>query len=110
MQAQLFFGLALLRALLSLVPLVYGQRLLPGPERNTRAAAPNGLGPKKVAVLLFNFADNSIQPISAADVRRQLFTDADSTNAFVAEVSFNQLRMIGHWRSDGERERPSSRN
>src|SRR5262249_4437441 len=45
---------------------------------------------------------NPVQPITPADVRRQLFTDSDSTNAFVAEVSFGQLRMIGHQRVDGD--------
>lgn len=102
MRGRFVSGLAAVLAFLSLVPLARGQRLLPGPERNTLAAPPNGLGSKKMAAVLFNFADSPVQPISTADTRRQLFTDADSTNAFVNEVSFGQLRMIGHLRADGD--------
>jgi hypothetical protein len=77
-------------------------QLLPGPEQNTQANPPRGLGQKKVAVILFNFADNPVQPNSAQDVRQQLFTNGDSTNAFYNEVSFGQLSIIGHLRSDGD--------
>src|SRR5262245_11741590 len=70
------FALIALFAFFSLSPLAHGQRLLPGPERNTLARAPNGLGAKKVAAILFNYADNpGNQPITPADTRRRLFTD-----------------------------------
>jgi hypothetical protein len=101
-RGQLLSSLAGLLAFLSLASLAYGQRLMPGPEQNTLAASPNGLGAKRVAAVLFNFADNPVRPISAEDTRRQLFTDSDSTNAFVNEVSFGQLSMVGHLRSDGD--------
>ncbi|HEU4388656.1 MAG TPA: hypothetical protein VFV34_12720 [Blastocatellia bacterium] len=90
--------------LLGLGSAVCGQRLIPpGPERNTLAAVPNGLGPKKVAVLLFNYADNPAdQPVTTTGARQLIFTNTDSTNSFVKAASFNQMSLIGHLRSDGD--------
>jgi hypothetical protein len=71
------------------------QRLLPGPEKNTRAAAPNGIGNKRVAVILFNWSDNAIRPVTQARVRQELFTNSNSTNAFFKAISFDQLSLKG---------------
>ena len=78
------------------------QRLLPGPEKNTRAAAPNGLGAKKVAVILFNYDTSPTQPVTPDRVRDTLVRDPDSVNAFYKEVSFGALELTGHLRSDGD--------
>ncbi len=76
--------------------------VMPGPEKNTLAAGPNGLGTKRVAVIMFNWADNPVQPFTAAQVREQIFTSPTSTNAFFAEISFRQLAIAGFQRADGD--------
>jgi hypothetical protein len=98
-----FAAAATLLTSLALTLHVNGQQLLPGPERNTLAPAPNGLGPKKVAAILFNFADNPAnRPTTPDATRRQLFTDATSTNSFLQVVSFGQLSLTGHLHADGD--------
>jgi len=87
----------------NLAPLAHGQRLLLGPEKNTLANAPNGLGMKKTAAILFNCDNNpGDRPFSPDDARHRLFTDPDSTSKFLFSVSFGQLAIVGNFRRDGD--------
>src|SRR3954468_16582489 len=58
------------------------------------AAAP--LGDYKVAVLLFNFADNpAAEPWTPAQVEDRFFNGANSVNVFFKEQSWNQVSLSG---------------
>lgn len=59
-------------------------------------------GPRKVAVLLFNFTDNRTEPWTADQVRTAIFTGASSVNAFEQEQSFGTLSLEGKVRADGD--------
>ena len=59
-------------------------------------------GPRKVLVLLFNFASDTSEPWTVEEVRERLFTDADSTAAFYAEQSYGQTQLVGRDRADGD--------
>jgi len=52
-------------------------------------------GTKKVAVLLFNFANDTSQPWTPSFVRGVVFDNADSVNAYYQDASFGQLSMSG---------------
>lgn len=79
-----------------------GQRLLPGPEQNTLANAPNGVGAKKVAVIMFRFSNSPAHPLTPTQIRQQLFLNSDSTNAYFESVSFNTMSLTGNLRADGD--------
>ncbi|OGM33006.1 hypothetical protein A3D00_01575 [Candidatus Woesebacteria bacterium RIFCSPHIGHO2_02_FULL_38_9] len=57
---------------------------------------------KKVAVILFNFQNDTSQPFTLDETRRKTFTDSDSVKAFYQEVSFGQINLTGKFRSDGD--------
>ena len=58
---------------------------------------------KKVAVILFNFQNYTIQPFTSEDARRAIFTDADSPNKYFKEISFNlHPGFMGNIRPDGD--------
>jgi hypothetical protein len=52
-------------------------------------------GTKSVAVLLFNFANDSRQPWTATTVRGVVFDNASSVNAYYQDVSYGQLALTG---------------
>ena len=52
-------------------------------------------GTKKVAVLLFNFANDTSQPWTQSVVRGVVFDNSDSVNAYYQDSSFGQLSMTG---------------
>ena len=82
--------------------LARADRLLPGPEKNTLAAAPNGLGAKRVAIVLFKWSDLPAQALTQAQARAMVFTNANCTSNWLREVSFGQLSLTGALRADGD--------
>ncbi len=59
-------------------------------------------GQHKVAVIMFNFKNNKIQPFTTEQVRQSIFTASDSTAAFYKEQSYNQLGLTGSNQQDGD--------
>jgi hypothetical protein len=57
---------------------------------------------KKVAVILFNFANNTAQPYDPDLARSVTFTSAGSANAFYQEASFGKIGLQGLTRQDGD--------
>jgi hypothetical protein len=53
------------------------------------------LGGRKLAVIVFNFANDTRQPWTTAVVRQRVFTNSDSTSAFFKEESYDQLWLTG---------------
>lgn len=74
-----------------------------GPDFTIISPATNiPAGPKKVAIILINFQDNPIQPVSADAIRSTVFTASDSANAYFKATSFGQTSLTGKLRSDGD--------
>lgn len=63
------------------------------PAGGTTTAAVGGT--KSVAVLLFNFANDSRQPWTTSHVRGVVFDNAGSVNAYYQDVSYGQLSLTG---------------
>ncbi len=57
---------------------------------------------KKVAVILFNFTNDTSQPDTAANFRSAIFTNSDSANAYYQEVSRSKISLAGFSRTDGD--------
>ena len=53
------------------------------------------LGGRKLAVIVFNFANDTRQPWTPGVVRQRVFTNSDSTSAFFREESHDQLWLTG---------------
>jgi hypothetical protein len=68
---------------------------LVGEVRPTSLAATPTLGGRKTAVIVFNFADDTRQPWTPAQVRQGVFTGTESTSAFFREESHDQLWLKG---------------
>jgi hypothetical protein len=51
--------------------------------------------PKRVAVVLFNFSNDTTQPIDAAKAKELVFSGAASSNAYYKEVSFGVRSLVG---------------
>ncbi|MBX4197504.1 hypothetical protein KW801_03035 [Candidatus Saccharibacteria bacterium] len=64
------------------------------------AAAVNGS--LKVAVVLENYTTDTRQPYTVDQARQMVFTDPNSTNAFIQENSFGKVSLTGIQRSDGD--------
>jgi hypothetical protein len=60
------------------------------------------LGPRKVAAVLLNFESDPYQPWTPEHVRRRIFTDPNSTNAFYREQSYERAELVGRDRADGD--------
>ncbi len=56
----------------------------------------------KTAVILFNFRNNTIQPVTPADAKKQIFTDADSSKNYFKEISYGLYNMQGKTSPDGD--------
>lgn len=54
-----------------------------------------GPSPKRIAVVLFNFSNDTSQPIDAARAKELVFSGASSTNAYYKEVSFGIRSLTG---------------
>ena len=60
-----------------------------------RPAAAGVLGDYRVAVLMFNFADDRYRPWSPATVDSRFFTASNSLDAYFKEQSYNQVDLEG---------------
>lgn len=67
-------------------------------KNNVLAAATT----KKVALILFNFQNNTQQPATVAEAKDAIFTGAGSLNAYYKEVSFGLLSLKGIVNADGD--------
>ena len=59
-------------------------------------------GPRKVAVLLVTFDGGSSEPWSKEATRSEVFTAANSANAFFQEESYGGISLTGKLRADGD--------
>ncbi len=59
-------------------------------------------GSRKVLALLLNFQNDTSQPVSTTEVKRQIFTDVKSPNQFYQQVSGNRLRLNGIQSPEGD--------
>lgn len=55
---------------------------------------------KKIAVILFNFQNDTREPFSTTTVRNVLFNDSNSVHNYFKEVSFNLFSFTGHLNND----------
>lgn len=58
--------------------------------------------PRKVAVILANFTNNTAQPLTQDTARAMVFTGTTSSNAYFKEVSFGVRSLVGKVRADGD--------
>ncbi len=72
------------------------------PARRGVRAATVLPGPRKVAVILFNFTDDTSEPFTPAAARDAVFTGAESSNAFYKEQTYNQVELVGRDQTDGD--------
>jgi hypothetical protein len=73
-----------------------------GPVKAVSAFAPPTLGARKVAVIAFNFLNDTRQTWSPTQIRAGIFGPGGSTNTFFKEETYNQLSLTGKTRSDGD--------
>jgi M6 family metalloprotease-like protein len=50
---------------------------------------------RKLAVVLFNFSNDTSQPITAAYAKERLFTAETSADEFLREASYGQVKLVG---------------
>jgi hypothetical protein len=87
-----------------------GERELPAPPGIESAPAITGgiapltiaRGPRKVAVIMFDFAGSPSTPFTEDAVRTAVFTGVGSVNAFEQEQSFGAISLAGKLRPDGD--------
>ena len=60
------------------------------------------VGPRKLAVLLFNFSNDTSRPFTVDQARGTVFTNPGSVSAYYGEQSFGKLSFTGKLRSDGD--------
>ena len=72
------------------------------PARRGARAATVSPGARKVAVVLFNFTDDTSEPFTVAQVRDRIFTGAESTNTLYKEQTYNQVSLTGRDQADGD--------
>ncbi len=60
------------------------------------------IGKRKVLVVLFNFTNNQIQPVSVEQARERVFTGATSANNYFKEASYHRYELTGIQRPDGD--------
>lgn len=59
-------------------------------------------GSRKVLVLLLNYQNDTTQPVSVAQVKSKIFTDATSPNQYFQQVSGNRMRLSGRQSPEGD--------
>lgn len=59
-------------------------------------------GSRKVLTLLVNFTNNQTQPVTVEQVRSNVFTGANSANAYFKEASLYRYNLTGIQRADGD--------
>ena len=57
---------------------------------------------KKLAVVAFNFTNNTAQPISTDELRKRIFSNPTSVSAHIRENSYGQWDIQGRDRIDGD--------
>src|ERR1051325_7075196 len=58
--------------------------------------------PKKVAVILFNFSNDTTEPTTTTGIQGTVFTATNSANAFWKEVSFGVRSLVGKTAATGD--------
>ncbi|HYI75245.1 MAG TPA: hypothetical protein VEW90_08235 [Gaiellaceae bacterium] len=66
-----------------------------GLQATTEATTAAVSGPKSVAVLLFNFSNNTAQPWTPAYVRGVVFDNSNSVDEYLQDASYGQLSLNG---------------
>jgi Gametolysin peptidase M11 len=66
-----------------------------GVQPTSEATAAAVTGSKSVAVLLFNFSNNTAQPWTTAHVRGVVFDNANSVDEYLRDASYGQLSLNG---------------
>jgi chitodextrinase len=66
-----------------------------GVQPTSDATAAAVTGPKSVAVLLFNFSNNTAQPWTPASVRGVVFDNSNSVDEYLRDASYGQLSLTG---------------
>jgi hypothetical protein len=77
-------------------------RLVGTVEATTVGPPPVATGPRKVAVLLVTFPGDPGEPWSVSSTRSDVFTAANSANAFFQEESYGDISLTGKLRADGD--------
>jgi hypothetical protein len=72
------------------------------PESGTRELVASGLGARKTAVVLVNFANNGSTPVSSQTMMSRVFTGANSVNQFYQEQSGGTTSLGGIASPDGD--------
>lgn len=57
---------------------------------------------KKIAIVAFNFLNDTSRPLSVEEMRGRIFTDPSSMSAFFKEMSYGQMLIQGRDRIDGD--------
>ena len=57
---------------------------------------------KHIAIIIFKFQDQTSQPNSVEEARKQVFTNSNSSAALYKEMSFGKLTLTGALRTDGD--------
>ena len=70
--------------------------------RALATATASATGAHKVAVLMFNFSNDTRQPYTSDQLRSAVFTGTTSANAYLQEASHGLLSLTGKLRSDGD--------
>lgn len=72
-------------------------------EELSHDVSPGELGrSRRVAVVLFNFAEEPRTPISEEEIRQLVFTGPKSANAFYEEESYGKISLAGAINNDGD--------
>jgi hypothetical protein len=66
-----------------------------GIRATSEATAAAATGPKSVAVLLFNFSNNTAQPWTPSHVRGVVFDNSSSVDEYLQDASYGQLSLNG---------------
>jgi hypothetical protein len=79
------------------IDLTAGGTLFPatGGEFGTRKSALVQSGPRSTAVVLFNFKNDTTQPLSKAQAQSAVFSAPDSMNAYYKELSSSAISLTG---------------
>lgn len=57
---------------------------------------------KKVAVIMFNWQNDTRTTFTESSARDTFFTGSNSANSYYREISFGQLELVGKLRADGD--------
>ncbi len=90
------------------VPELYIQGLVPPDDGNPPRSPPKWEEPKKMAVILISLTGAPYLPVGTDPgparnaIRKQVFTNSDSTNAFWQDMSYGEFSISGHLNVDGD--------